>query len=420
MNNTFDVAIIGAGPTGLMAGISAKTKENKVCILEKNASAGKKLLISGKGRCNVTTSKNIHEIVKAFGEKGKFLYGVLSQFSNQEVINFFEIRGVPLKEERGDRMFPVSDKSASILNCLLFEIKRKSIDIYYNFNVKNITKNNDLFQILGGNETIVANKIIITTGGKSYPETGSTGDGYRFAESFGHTIIKPIPALVPLLAKNNELNKLAGLSLKNVELKFISNSEIFAHEFGEMLFTHKGISGPIVLKLSKKVYQELAGGHNVTAAVDLKPKLDTETIKQRIIKEIQAAPKKEYQSLLATLLPKLLISYAIYATLIDKHHQSSTLNKMQISSLISFLKNFTFKIDGAESIDNAIVTHGGVDINEIERKTMESTKTSGLYFAGEIICLDGPTGGFNMQKAFSTGFTAGLSSSIFPSSDNHG
>jgi len=175
MNNTFDVAIIGAGPAGLMAGISAKTKENKVCILEKNASAGKKLLISGKGRCNVTTSKNIHEIVKAFGEKGKFLYGVLSQFSNQEVINFFEIRGVPLKEERGDRMFPVSDKSASILNCLLFEIKRKSIDIYYNFNVKNITKNNDLFQISGGNETIVAKKIIITTGGKSYPETGSTG-----------------------------------------------------------------------------------------------------------------------------------------------------------------------------------------------------------------------------------------------------
>ncbi|MCX6706048.1 MAG: NAD(P)/FAD-dependent oxidoreductase [Candidatus Woesebacteria bacterium] len=411
MNEIFDVAIVGAGPAGMMAGISSKTSGNCVCILEKNDQAGKKLLISGKGRCNVTTSKDIHEIVTAFGENGKFLYGTLSQFSNQDVINFFESREVPLKEERGDRMFPVSDKSISILNCLLFELKKKNVNIFYNFSVKKITKNNSHFKISDGENIVIAKKIIITTGGKSYPETGSTGDGYRFAESFGHNVVRPVPALVPLIVHSGKLNSLAGLSLKNVELTFTSNGEVFSHEFGEMLFTHKGISGPIVLKLSKKVYLELTGGNKVTAKIDLKPKLDETTLRQRIIREIQTAPKKEYQSLLATLLPKLLITYAIYVTKIDKHHQSSTLDKTQITSLINFLKNFTFEIDGVESIDNAIVTHGGVDIKEIDRKTMESKITPGVYFAGEIICLDGPTGGFNMQKAFSTGYVAGKSAS---------
>ena len=410
MDKIFDIIIVGAGPAGLMAGISSK-EGSRVCILEKNASAGKKLLISGKGRCNVTTSKDIDEIVKVFGENGKFLYNALSQFSNQDVINFFEGRGVPLKEERGDRMFPVSNKSVSILNCLLSEVKKKGVDVFYSFSVKKIIKSGSLFRISSGDGMVSAKKIIVTTGGKSYSETGSTGDGYKFAESLGHKVIKAIPALVPLLVNNTSLNRLAGLSLKNVELKFISNGEVFAHEFGEMLFTHKGISGPIVLRLSKKVYQELAGGSKVTAIIDLKPKLDEATLKQRIIKEIQAAPKKEYQSLLATLLPKLLIPYAINKTKIDEHHQSSTLFKEQIASLIHFLKNLTFQIDGVEPIDNAIVTHGGVDVLEIDRKTMESKITPGLYFAGEIICLDGPTGGFNMQKAFSTGYVAGKSAS---------
>lgn len=407
-NMFYDVAVIGAGPAGMMAAITAKNDNNRICLLEKNSTAGKKLLISGKGRCNVTTSKDIDEMVKAFGENGGFLYGVLSQFSNQDVIDFFESRGVALKEERGDRIFPVSNKSSSILYCLLEELKKRGVSLIYNFDIKKITKdNNDYFKIANGKGCILSRKVIIATGGKSYPQTGSTGDGYRFAKIFGHEVIKETPALVPLIVKNDDLNQLAGLSLKNVELKFISNGEVFAHEFGEMLFTHKGISGPIVLKMSKKVYQELAGGNVVTAIIDLKPKLDGSTLKKRIISEIQIAPKKEYQTLLATLLPKLLIPYAILITQIDKHQQSSTLNKIQIASLNSFLKNFSFKIDDVESIDNAIVTHGGVNILEIDRKTMESKITPGLYFAGEIICLDGPTGGFNMQKAFSTGYAAG-------------
>lgn len=412
MNNIFDIAIVGAGPAGIMAAISAKNSNNKVCILEKNYSPGKKLLISGKGRCNVTTSKDTHDIVKAFGKEGKFLYSVLTQYSNQDVMQFFEERGVKLKVERGNRVFPVTNTSITILNCLVNELKKKNIDIYYNFDVKKVSKNNNHFQITSKKGIITAKKLIISTGGKSYPKTGSTGDGYIFAKMFGHTIVSPIPALVPLIVNNNDINSLAGLSLKNVELSFLSKNEIFSEEFGEMLFTHIGISGPIVLKLSKGVYQQLEEGNRVFANIDLKPKLNEIILRKRIIREIQTAPKKEYQSLLGTLLPKLLISYAIKITGINKHQQSSTLTKEQISSLVTFLKKFNFEINGVESINNAIVTHGGIDIREIERKTMESKIISGLFFAGEIICLDGITGGFNMQKAFSTGFVAGRSASL--------
>jgi len=407
----FDVAVIGAGPSGMMAGISAKNTSNKVCILEKNHSAGKKLLISGKGRCNVTTSKEISEIVSAFGKNGKFLYGSLTRFSNKDVINFFESRKVILKEERGMRMFPVSDKSETILNCLLTELNSKGVEMIYNFPVNTIIKTEHGFEITSKNKTINCKKLIIATGGKSYPETGSTGDGYLFAKSLGHTIISPIPALTPLIAGNKELVSLAGLTLKNVELSFMVNDEVHSKEFGEMLFTHKGISGPIVLKLSRGVYEQLAMGNKVFANIDLKPKLDELTLRQRIHKETLKAPKKEYQSLLATLLPRLLITYTIKATTIDKHKQSSTLNREEVKKIINFLKHFRFEITGVESIKRAIVTHGGVPVEEINPKNMESKITEGLFFAGEVICLDGPTGGFNMQKAFSTGYVAGMSSS---------
>lgn len=403
----YDIVIIGAGPSGMMASISAKNGKNKVCIIEKNKSAGKKLLITGKGRCNVTTSKTIPEIVSAFGKEGRFLFGAFTRFSNTDVIDFFESRGVRLKEERGMRMFPISNKSETILNCLLSEIKKKRIEIKYDSPVKNIKKIESSFIVKLGEFSIKCKKLIIATGGKSYPETGSTGDGYLFAKSLGHTIINPIPALTPLIAGGNELISLAGLTLKNVELSFLVKNKVLFSEFGEMLFTHKGISGPIVLKLSRGVYEQLAMGNEVFAKIDLKPKLDEITLRQRIHNETVIAPKKEYQSLLKNLLPKLLIPYAIKTTAIDKHKQSSTLNKDEITRLINFLKNFHFEITAVESIKRAIVTHGGVPVNEIRSKSMESKIVPGLYFAGEIICLDGPTGGFNMQKAFSTGYVAG-------------
>ena len=408
----FDIVIIGGGPAGMMAGISAKNSKNKVCILEKNNSLGKKLLLTGKGRCNLTTSKEISEIVDAFGKKGKFLYGALTRFSNQKLILFFEKRGVKLKTERGDRIFPEDDKAISILNCLKNELKEKNVKTYFNFNVIKVDVENNLFIITSKLKLISAKKLIIATGGKSYPQTGSTGAGYKFAKELGHKTIKPTPALVSLIVLNKNLNSLAGLSLKNVNICFWAKNKIFSKEFGEMLFTHQGISGPIVLKSSKKVYEQLNKGNKVLAQIDLKPKLNKDVLKKRIYREIQKAPKKEFQSLLKTLLPRLLISYVLKITEIDKHQKNADLTKIQIDCLINFLKNFNFEINETSPLKTAIVTSGGVDIKEINPKNMQSKIVPNLFFSGEIISLDGPTGGFNLQKAFSTGWVAGKFAAI--------
>ena len=409
MNNIYDVAIIGGGPAGMMAGISGKTTENSVCVLEKNSTLGRKLLLTGKGRCNFTTSKEIPEIVDSFGKQGKFLYGALTRFSNKDLIGFFENRRIKTKIERGSRVFPESNKSNTIQNCLENELKKKEVDIFFEFNVGKIVKRPDYFYIYSKQETIKANKIIIATGGKSYPETGSTGDGYRFAEVLGHKIIPPKPALVGLVVKDQDIASLAGLSLKNISLYFLADDKPFVKEFGEMLFTHIGISGPCVLRSSKDVYEKLESGKEVYAKIDLKPGLDQKKLKQRIHREVSKAPKKEYQSLLNALLPRLLVNYAMVKTNIDKHKKTSLLSKSEIQKLIEFLKDFSFKISAVEPLKKAIITNGGIDINEINPKNMESKKVKNLFFAGEIISLVGPTGGYNLQKAFSTGWVAGKS-----------
>lgn len=391
----------------MMAGIAAKSDQNKVCLLEKNRSLGRKLLLTGNGRCNLTTAKDIVEIVDAFGQGGKFLYGALTRFSNQRLMLFFEERGVGLKTERGGQVFPESDRASTILSCLRKELKKKKVKIYLNFEVVEVKKVDHLFQVAGKQRVVLTKKLIIAAGGKSYPQTGSTGDGYRFAQSLGHKIVKPIPALVPLIVTNREINSLAGLSLKSIDLYFRANGRIFSKEFGEMLFTHQGISGPIVLKSSKKVYQEISRGNKVLAQIDLKPRLDKMALKKRIHREIQRAPKKKYRSLLKTLLPNLLIDYALKVLETDDHQQVSVLTRDKTSSLIDFLKNFNFQIKRVAPLDVAIVTSGGVDTREINPKSMESKIVPDLFFAGEIISLDGPTGGYNLQKAFSTGWVAG-------------
>ena len=412
MSGVYDVLIVGAGPAGMMAGISAKNNSNNVLILEKNSSAGVKLLLTGKGRCNVTTTKDIDDIIEAFGPTGKFLHGSLSRFSNRDLMSFFETRDVELKEERGKRVFPKSDNAKDILNCLLNELQRPKIKINYDVFVRSTKKESDVFIVTTKKATFKAKNLIITTGGVSYPETGSSGDGYKFAKVFGHNVITPIPALAPLITNDKDVTILSGLSLKNIIISFSSANKIFAKEFGEMLFTHRGISGPVVLKCTRLVHEHLDVGEKVICRIDMKPRLDEKTLKKRIIKEINNEPKKEYKSLLTKLLPKSLVLYTANQTQIDVHQQSSTLKKDQIISLIEFLKYFEINIEGVDSIKRAIVTHGGVDIKEINPKTMQSKLIKGLYFAGEIICLDGPTGGFNLTKAFSTGYVAGHFSSL--------
>lgn len=391
----------------MIAGIAAKGNQNKVCLLEKNRSLGRKLLLTGSGRCNLTTTKEIVEIVDAFGPGGKFLYGALTRFSNQRLMLFFEERGIGLKTERGSRVFPESDQASTILNGLRGELKKKKVKLYLNFEVVGVKKVDRLFQVTGKQRVVLAKKLIIAAGGKSYPQTGSTGDGYKFARSLGHKIVEPIPALVPLIVADREINSLAGLSLKNVDLYFRAKGRVFSKEFGEMLFTHQGISGPIVLKSSKKVYQEISRGNKVLARIDLKPRLDKLILKRRIHREIQKAPKKEYRSLLKTLLPNLLIDYVLKVLETDARQQVSVLTKDQISSLIDFLKSFNFQIERVAPLEAAIVTSGGVETGEINPKSMESKIVPDLFFAGEIISLDGPTGGYNLQKAFSTGWVAG-------------
>lgn len=391
----------------MMAGISAKNSENKVCILEKNRSLGKKLLLTGKGRCNLTTSKEIPEIIDAFGKKGKFLYGALTRFSNQHLMLFFEKRGVKLKVERGNRVFPESDKAITVLNCLENELKKKNVKIYFNFDVAKVRIKDHLFAIASKPKVVLAKKLIIAAGGKSYPQTGSTGDGYRLAKKLGHTIIPLSPALSALIVNNKKAQSLAGLSLKNVKLTVLSNKKRVGGLLGEMLFTHSGISGPIVLAMSKLIFAELQKKNKIEVSIDLKPGLDVKSLKKRIQREMELIGKKEYHSLLKKLLPNSLICLTIELTAVDRNKKVGSLTRGEQKRLLTFLKGFSFKIDRVAPMETAMVTSGGVDIKEIDPKSMRSKIVPNLFFAGEIISLDGPTGGYNLQKAFSTGWVAG-------------
>lgn len=410
-NLVYDLAIIGAGPAGMMAAIAAGDRSLKVCLLERNQNLGKKLLLTGKGRCNFTTANEIELIIEAFGKKGKFLYSALNQFSNQDLINFFNERGVATKTERGKRVFPQSDQAWVILNCLKREIEKRKIRIIYNFRAVKVSYRENRFQIYSETkEPVVSEKLIIATGGKSYPETGSTGDGYRLAAGFGHKINPLKPALAPLFIKDKDIRSLAGLSLRNVKFFLVANGNKVAGLFGEMIFTHQGISGPIVLETSKEVFSRLREGQKIEGVIDLKPALDREKLKARIYRDIHQIPKKEVKVLLKGLLPRLLVFFALRKIRLNEHKQNSLLTREEVLRLIEFLKEFSFRIDGVAPLKNAIVTSGGVDIGQINPRTMESKLKKNLFFAGEIINLDGPTGGYNLQKAFSTGWLAGKSS----------
>jgi hypothetical protein len=398
------IIIIGGGAAGLMAAGIAAENGNEVIILEKNNQVGKKLLITGKGRCNLTNFSEVKEHISNIVSNGNFMHNVYHQYIVPEIMDFFEKRNVCLKIERGNRVFPVSDKAQDIVDCLHQFALRNKVKILFE-KVNSVVKKADIFIIETKTSKYEADMVVICTGGVSYPSTGSSGDGLRFAKQFGHNVISPKPALVPLLVHEIELVKLLqGLSLRNVEITiFNAQNKVMFQDFGEMLFTHNGVSGPLILTASSL----LPECHNYLLKIDLKPALSEEQLQLKIQRLIQENPKKIFKSMLKYLLPRLMIPVFITILHIEEEMKISDLTKEQRNRTIALLKEFSFTIKAFASIREAIITRGGVDVREIHPKTMESKLVKGLYFAGEIIDVDALTGGFNLQIAFSTGYVAG-------------
>lgn len=435
------VIIIGGGPAGMLAAISAARNGDDVTILEKMNTLGRKLLITGKGRCNITSSLDISEFIQNIPGNGRFLYSCFEKFTNKDIIELLGNNGVKVKEERGNRIFPVSDKSMDVLNALINELKKLKVKIQNNTDVKNIVVKDGraiAVEYVKDNKKITdkADKIILATGGKSYQATGSTGDGYEIARKLGHTITKIVPSLVPVVAnqeKSVELNNklvyesdfttslnlcksLQGLSLKNVDIKLedTEKNKVIYQDFGEMIFTHFGVSGPTILSgsahlLRYKNIDELFKSGKIVLKIDLKPALNEEKLDLRLLRDFEKEKNKLFKNSLDELLPQKLIEPIIKLSGINPNKQVNEVTKIERANLIRILKNLTITLTGFRPINEAIVTSGGVSIKEINPKTMESKIVSGLFFAGEIIDVDAYTGGFNLQIAYSTGYVAGMS-----------
>ena len=417
-----DVIVIGGGPAGMMSAITAAKENNNVIILEKMNSCGRKLLITGKGRCNITSSLSMDDFIKNTPGNGKFLYSCFQNFTNGDIIQMLKNNGVKTKEERGNRIFPVSDKSLDVLNAFEKEMEKNNVKVITKANVKKINIENKkvtgvTFEKDGLNKTFKADKVILATGGKSYSATGSTGDGYKIAEDLGHSIVRIRPSLVPLQTNERDLKickQMQGLSLRNVKMKLIDSSKnkTIYEDFGELLFTHFGVSGPTILSSSAhllryKNVDELLNNGTIKLIIDLKPALDEEKLNLRILRDFEKEKNKSFKNSLNDLLPKKMIDTVIELSEIDENKKVNEITKKERMKLIQILKHFKITISGFRPIEEAIITSGGISTKEINPKTMESKIIQGLYFAGEIIDVDAYTGGFNLQIAYSTGYTAG-------------
>lgn len=400
----------------MMAAIKAKEEKNDVMLIEKMNSLGKKLLITGKGRCNITSSISIDEFINNIPGNGKFLHSALKKFTNIDIIKFLNDGGIQTKVERGNRIFPVTDKSADVLNVFINKLNNLNVKIIKNLKVdKIIAHNNKVIGIKTDDDRIIkADKVILATGGNSYKLTGSTGDGYKMAKELGHTIIDIKPSLVPLNIYESDICKqMQGLSLKNVKIVVVDNKKVIYEDFGEMLFTHFGVSGPTILSSSAhllryKDVDDLMKNGNIVLDIDLKPALTTEKLDERILRDFSEEKNKEFKNSLDKLLPKKMIPVIIELSGINPDKKVNEITKKERQKLVEILKKLEIKIDGFRPIEEAIITSGGIHIKEINPKTMESKLIKGLYFAGEIIDVDAYTGGFNLQIAYSTGYTAGL------------
>ena len=427
----FDAIIIGAGPAGMMAAIRAAERSRKILLVERNDTPGKKLLISGKGRCNLTNSCNIEDFLGKFSQSRDFLRNAFAKFFNADLISFFEDSRLKLKKERGGRVFPESDRSDDILNVLKTKLKNKKIKFLSGERAREIIINpvrpNNITQSLKdkiirsngvkdkkiegiltySNKRFLGARVAITTGGLSYPGTGSTGDGHRIARLLGHKIAPLRPALSPILIKEDFIRDWQGISLKNVRLTLFAGDKKIDERFGEMLFTHFGLSGPAVLDISADLYDALKLKTGVTISVNFKPALDHKKLDSRLLREFKANPRKSIKNIFKNLLPRGIIRRFLEYSGVSGDKNASQITTQERKKLIKSLFHFRLTVKGVMPIEDCIVTRGGVNTKEINPKTMESRLVKGLFFAGEIIDIDAKTGGYNIQAAFSTGWVCG-------------
>ena len=401
----YDGIIIGGGPAGMFAAITAASRGQKVLLLERNDRLGKKLLITGKGRCNVTNNCTAQEVLQNTPRNGRFLFSALTAFPPEKTMAFFEDHGCALKTERGNRVFPVTDKAISILDCLQNELRRQKVTVKTARVKEIITLEGRAVGVkTHANEVLLSDWVLLATGGASYPTTGSTGDGYAMAETLGHTIVPAVGSLVPLETAGRDCQDMQGLSLRNVAVKLVNaKGKVLYKDFGELLFTHFGISGPTVLSASCHLK-----GEGCRLIIDLKPALEENKLDDRILRDLDLYKNRAMENALIDLLPKSMIPVVLRRLDIDPQMQANALTKQKRRALVELLKGFSVEITGKRPVSEAIITSGGVKAGEIDPKTMESKKVPGLYFAGEVIDCDAYTGGFNLQIAWATAYAAGM------------
>ncbi len=404
------VMVIGAGPAGMMAAGMAAGMGAKVTLTEKKPQVGSKLRITGKGRCNITAAVDQDSLIKGIPGNGRFLYSALHEFSNVDLINFFNQRGLKTKVERGNRVFPCSDHAQDVVDVLYKFAEEAGAEIMTSVTVRSLVVDNG--QISGADSScgfIGADAVIIATGGLSYPGTGSTGDGYRLAQACGHTLVEPRPGLVPLVTEESWVKELQGLSLKNVAATaFTAAGKKINDDFGELLFTHFGLSGPIILSMSRDIGEYIyRQQQKVILKIDLKPALSAEKLDERLLRDLDKYSRKLFKNSLSDLLPQKIIPVFIALSGIDPDKPCHQISRPERHDIVNLCKNFTVTVTGTRPIAEAIVTAGGISVKEVNPKTMESKLIKGLYFAGEVLDIDGYTGGYNLQTAFSTGYVAG-------------
>ena len=408
MSQRLDVIVIGGGAAGMIAAIFAARNGKNVTLIEQNEKLGKKLFITGKGRCNFTNACDTEDLFQNVVTNPKFLYSAFYTFSNQMVMDFFEEIGLPYKVERGNRVFPASDHSSDVIKVLEKELKKEHVEILLNTKVKSLIIEDDICKgvVINNKRQLLSTSVIVATGGVSYPRTGACKDGYIFAEYAGHSIIKPQPSLVPFELSDTCCKDIMGISLKNVSANIYAEGKKVYSEFGEMLFTHFGVSGPIIIKASAYIHKYLEKELKLT--IDLKPALDDKQLDERLLKDFRIFQNKQLKNSLDKLMPRALIPVVIEKSGLDGEKKVNELTKEERRLLGNIIKNLPFTITGLRGWDEAIITKGGVQVKEVDPGTMESKLTKGLYFAGEVLDLDALTGGFNLQIAWSTGYLAGV------------